>query len=153
MKHARIWFALALTIGLAGSALANPFSPSPFSEGNAYAPTVPVSAFATPSAWFDPSRLHISTSVSFGTGWGGGAASGLQVTNLSYQVSGPLSLRVGVGNTFGGGNSLNGRGGMFLEGFQVAYRPSSMFQINVQYQDVRSPLQLSPYAGYSTFGR
>ena len=141
-------------LAIAGSALANPFSGSPFSEGSTYAPPVPVSAFASPAAWFDPSRLHISTLISFGSGWGGRGSNGLQLTSLTYQFSGPLSLRVGVGNAFGGNSVVRGRGSsMFLEGFELAYRPHPSFQINVQYQDVRSPLQLSPYPGYYTPGR
>src|SRR5258708_7425405 len=67
-----------------------------------FQPRVPVSAFARPAAWLDPARMHVSTSLSFGSGWSGGS-SGLQVTSLSYQFSKPAWLEVSVGNAFGGG--------------------------------------------------
>ena len=122
------------------------------SEGGlVFAPRVPVSAFARPAAWFDPSRLHISTTVSVGTGWGG-RTDALQVTSLSYQVASPLAVRVSVGNAFGASAAERGRG-MFLEGFQLAYRPHPSLQFNIDYRDVRSPLQYSPYLGMGAFGR
>ena len=123
------------------------------SDPTSFAPLVPVSAFARPASWLDMSRLHVSTSVSVGSGFGGGTA-GLQVTSLSYQLASPLAVRLSIGNTFGNGG-LQGTNGMFLEGFSVAYRPHPSFQINVDYRDVRSPLQYSsPYSpfGYSPYG-
>jgi hypothetical protein len=65
-----------------------------------FTPRVPVSEFARPASWLDPSRLHISTTVSVGTGWGGGT-DGMQVTSLSYQVASPLAVQVSLGNAFG----------------------------------------------------
>ncbi len=100
---------------------------------------VPISAFARPAAWLDPSRLQISTEFSVGTGFGGGPAQGLQVTSFRYQLADPLAVRVSLGNAFGApgarGNSP------FLEGLDLAYRPFNSFLIQVRYQDVRSPLQ------------
>jgi hypothetical protein len=127
---------------------ASGFGPS--EGGSAFSPRVPVSAFARPAAWFDPSRLHVSTTVSVGTGWGG-RTDALQVTSLSYQFSGPLAVRLSVGNAFGASAAERGRG-MFLEGFQLAYRPHPSLQFNVDYRDVRSPLQYSPYPGQGAFG-
>jgi hypothetical protein len=128
------------------------------SPAASFTPEVPVSAFAGPASWLDPSRLHFSTTVSVGSGWGSGT-SALQVTRMSYQFGAPLAISVGVGNTFGGASARPGFGGgsglansFFLEGFSIAYRPSSMFQINVQYQDIRSPLQ-TPYGYYGFRGR
>lgn len=119
--------------------------------GSGYEPLVPVSAFARPAGWFDSSRLRISTTVSVGTGWGGGTDA-LQVTSLAYQLAAPLSVRLSVGNAFGSSAVGNARG-MFLEGFAVAYRPHPSFQINVDYRDVRSPLQYSNHTGFGTYGR
>jgi hypothetical protein len=119
--------------------------------GSAFAPSVPVSAFARPAAWFDPSRLHVSTTVSVGTGWGG-RTDALQVTSLSYQFAAPFAVRLSVGNAFGASAAERGRG-MFLEGFQLAYRPHPSLQFNIDYRDVRSPLQYSPYLGMGAFGR
>ena len=120
-------------------------------QAGGFAPLVPVSAFARPAGWFDSSRLRVSTSVSVGSGWGG-RTDALQVTSLSYQLASPLAVRLSVGNTFGTGLVGNGRG-MFLEGFAVAYRPHPSFQINVDYRDVRSPLQYSNTYGIGAFGR
>src|SRR5438477_12916657 len=122
-----------------------------FGAAPSFVPRVPVSAFARPAAWIDPSRLHVSSTVSVGSGFGGGA-NALQVTSLSYQLAAPLSMRVSLGNAWGS-SSLRGGSSMFLEGFDVAYRPSANFMLRVQYQDVRSPLQLSGYNPYGSWGR
>jgi hypothetical protein len=127
---------------------ANGFAPQ---AGSSFAPLVPVSAFARPAGWFDSSRLRVSTTVSVGTGWGG-RTDALQVSSLTYQLATPLAVRLSVGNTFGTGG-LGSTRGMFLEGFAVAYRPHPSFQINVDYRDVRSPLQYSNTYGIGAFGR
>ena len=144
-----------LVLASAGPLVADPFAAGEngFSHqaGSSFAPLVPVSAFARPAGWFDSSRLHLSTTVSVGSGWGG-RTDALQVTSLSYQLASPLAGRLSVGNAFGRGDVGGGRG-MFLEGFAVAYRPHPSFQINVDYRDVRSPLQYSNNSGFGTFGR
>lgn len=148
-------FAALLVLASAGPLAADaPASgPNGFmrSGGGAFEPLVPVSAFARPAGWFDSSRLRVSTTVSVGTGWGGGTDA-LQVTSLAYQLSSPLSVRLSVGNAFGSSAVGNARG-IFLEGFAVAYRPHPSFQINVDYRDVRSPLQYSNHSGFGTYGR
>lgn len=106
-----------------------------------YEPQVPVSAFARPALWLDPSRLHVSTEVSVGSGFTGGPQ-GLQVTRLTYRIGEPLAMRVSLANAFG----TRGPGGgnrMFLEGLDLSYRPFSSVLFQVRYQDLRSPLQLS----------
>lgn len=159
MRSSRIAPGLAALLLLAavGSLSADPLPPPSYFEpqsSTSYSPLVPVSSFARPS-WFDRSRLQVSTSVSVGTGWNGGTDA-LQVTSLSYQLASPLAVRVSLGNAFGKGVAGNG---MFLEGFAVAYRPHPSFQINVDYRDVRSPLQYQNaygyggYGGYGGFGR
>ena len=104
-----------------------------------YSPRVPVSALARPMVGFDRSRLHFSTTVSVGTGFGG-RSEGLQVSRLSYDFGVPLSMSVSLGNAFGSGT---GRGGnaFFLEGLDVAWRPNASTVFQVRYQDLRSPLQ------------
>jgi hypothetical protein len=124
---------------------------SRYDSGSPFAPIVPVSAFARPASWLDPSRLHVSTTVSVGTGWGG-RTDGLQVTSLSYQIASPLAVRLSVGNAFGASAIERGRG-MFLEGFQLAYRPLPSLQFNIDYRDIRSPLQYSSYPGFGALGR
>ena len=125
---------------------ANGFGPE--TSASPFHPIVPVSSFARPASWFDPSRLHFTTTVSVGTGWGGGTDA-LQVTSLSYRVSNPLAVRVSVGNTFGSPGQTNN---MFLEGLQLAYRPHPSFQFNIDYRDIRSPLQYSNYP-FGAYGR
>ena len=152
MRSSRIAPGLAalLLLAAAGPLFADSVpDPSYFEpqSSTSLAPLVPVSAFARPG-WFDRSRLQVSTSVSVGTGWNGGTDA-LQVTSLSYQLASPLAVRLSLGNAFGKG--VTGKG-MFLEGFAVAYRPHPSFQINVDYRDVRSPLQYQQYPYYNGFG-
>lgn len=103
-----------------------------------YSPSVPVSALARPAAWLDPSRLHFSTSLSVGSALG--TTQGLQITSLHYDFSIPLSMSVSMGNSWGPG-SAGGNGKPFLEGLNLSYRPLRSLQVNIQYQDIRSPLQ------------
>jgi len=119
------------------------FSNSP---AGGYTPQVPVSSFARPASWLDMSRLHVTTSFSMGTGFGGGT-SAMQVTSFAYQFASPLAVSVSLGNTFGAGSPGSS---MFLEGFSVQYHPHPSFQINVDYRDIRSPLQYqnSPFGYY-----
>jgi hypothetical protein len=115
--------------------------------GGLFTPSVPVSAFARPASWLDPSRLQISTEFSVGTGFGG--SQGLQVTRLSYRLGAPLAMSVSVGNTFGGGRTFGGGGnGMFLEGLDLSYRPLPSMTVQFHYNDLRSPLQLQRYYDY-----
>lgn len=111
-------------------------------ENAGFAPRVPLSAFARPASWFDPSRLRLMSTVSVGSGFGG-QTSALQVTRLSYQFGAPLTMSVSVGNTFGTFGSSNSS--FFLEGLDVAWRPSKNTLFRVEMRDVRSPLQY----GYS----
>jgi len=104
-----------------------------------YTPRVPVSALARPMVGFDPSRMHFSTTVSVGTGFGG-RSEGLQVSRLSYDFSAPLSMSVSLGNAFGS-NAARGGNSFFLEGLDVAWRPTNSMVFQVRYQDLRSPLQ------------
>jgi len=115
-------------------------------------PQVPVSAFARPAAWFDPSRLHMSTTVSVGSGFGG-ATSALQVTTFNYQFKAPMRMQVSLGNTWG--TAQEGGANFFLEGLALDYRPTASTSIRIQYRNVRSPLQYGNdwgYHGYNGYG-
>jgi len=129
---------------LYGSASADALTGGP--QGG-FSPRVPVSALARPAAWFDPSRLHLSSSLSVGSGFGRGSEA-LQVTSLSYQFQAPLWMNVSLGNAFGP-NAPRSGGSFFLEGLDAGYRPFSNLEIQVHYRDLRSPLQLSndPFRG------
>ena len=122
---------------------------SSFSEGGTYTPQVPVSSFARPARWFDPSRLHVTAEMNVGSGGYGGGTTGLQVTRFDYRFSAPLAMRVSVGNAFGSGVQNNGQ--FFLEGLDVAYQPFKSMTIQVNYRDIRSPLQYNNY-GYGPWG-
>lgn len=140
-------FLLASVVGVVACA---PAHAGPLAASGAYTPSVPVSGLAFPSGWFDASRLHFSQSLSFGSG-GGFGSNALSVTSLSYQFSNPLSFSVSLGNAWGGSGSPYGsQNKMFLEGFHLAYRPNPAFEFQVQYQDVRSPLQ---YGAADRFSR
>lgn len=122
-------------------------------EAAGFAPRVPVSAFARPGSWFDRSRLHLSNTMSFGTGWGG-QTSALNVTSLSYQFRAPVTMSVRVGNTFGTRFSndplaRSSSSSFFLEGFDLAWHPNKNSIFRIEMRDVRSPLQY----GYSPYGR
>ena len=154
MTRRSIWIPalLATAVCIAAPVRAGLLS-DPGSAG--FSPRVPLSAFARPANWFDPSRLHLSSTVSVGSGWGG-TTNALQVTRLSYQFGAPLSMSVSVGNTFGL-NSARSGSSFFLEGLDVAWRPSANTLFRVEMRDIRSPLQYSqwgrgfgydPYAPY-----
>src|SRR6185503_4143773 len=89
---------LAATTASAQSFGATPGASLPGLQG--FQPSVPVSAFARAASWFDPSRLQLTTSLAFGSGFGG-ASEGLQTTSLSYRFSAPLAMSVSVGRAFG----------------------------------------------------
>lgn len=139
---------LVAAIGLLASA-AHAGSINDFGGSPGYAPRVPISALARPAAWFDPSRLHFSTAVSVGSGFGGGGTSTLSTMSFRYDFAMPLSVNVDVGNAWGPGTTSNS---VFLQGLDVGYRPFQSLFIRVQYRDVRSPLQFSPEGRLNPFG-
>jgi hypothetical protein len=49
-------------------------------------------------------------------------------------------MSVSLGNAWGG-NTARGGQSFFLQGFNLAYQPSRSMQFQIQYQDLRSPLQ------------
>ena len=130
-----------LLAGLLSMALVATASAGDLFGGSAapgWSPSVPVSALAHPAAWLDPSRLHFSSSLSVGSAFG--STSALQVTSLHYDFAIPLSMSVSMGNSWGPG-SAGKNGSPFLEGLNLTYRPLKSLLVNVQYQDIRSPLQ------------
>lgn len=141
----RAFLVVAVLAALAVPAFAGDFS-TPVATG--YSPRVPVSAFARPLAWFDSSRLHMTNTVAFGSGFSGGT-SALQTTEFSYAFKAPLVMKVSVGNTLGTGAQSNGAN-FFLQGLDMAWQPNAHSTFRIQYQNMRSPLQYgnawgSPY--------
>jgi hypothetical protein len=134
--------ALAILLGVL---LACPVSANPLGGGTpqAFVPRVPVSAFAYPVSWLDPSRLHVSSIVSVGSGFGNGT-NALQVTRLSYAFKAPIRMSVSVGNAWGAQSA--GSSAMFLEGLDLSFRPSNSTIFEFRFQNVRSPLQYSSFS-------
>lgn len=110
-----------------------------------FAPRVPLSAFARPASWFDPSRLRLASSFTVGSGFDG-RTSALQVTRLSYAFRAPVTMSVSLGNTFGLDRARGGSA-FFLEGLDLTWRPNASSLFRVEFHDVRSPHQLRGY-GY-----
>lgn len=125
----------ALVACTAATARADIFS-DPGAAG--FAPRVPVSALARPAAWFDPARLHMSSTVAVGSAWG--TTSALQSTSFMYRFRAPVTMAVTLGNALG--TSGAGRGmSFFLQGLDLSWRPTGNSMVRFQFQDLRSPLQ------------
>jgi hypothetical protein len=136
-----------LAVLFSGHAAAGAIGGSPL-----FSPRVPVSALGLARDWFDPSRLHVSSMVSVGSSsWGSRGTSALQVTTLSYSFKAPVAMSVSMGNAWGSSTPRNGQS-FYLQGFSLAYQPSRTMQFQVQYQDLRSPLQRQQ-SGFGVPGR
>ena len=143
---------LVLSVALLVALPAAPASAGAIGGAPLFSPRVPVSAFGLARDWFDPSRLHVSSMVSVGSsGWGSRGTSALQVTTLSYSFKAPLAMSVSLGNAWGA-NTPRGGQAFYLQGFSLAYQPSRAMQFQIQYQDLRSPLQYQSY-GFGAPGR
>ena len=135
----RAVLAVAALVTLAAPAFAGTLDGA---SATGYQPRVPISAFARPLAWFDSSRLHMTHSVSVGSGMSG-STSALQTTEFSYAFRAPLTMKLSVGNTLGTAAGQTGSG-FFLQGLDLSYQPTSHSMFRVQFQNVRSPLQYGP---------
>jgi hypothetical protein len=133
MRRISLAFA-ALALTAAAASAGSLFDP----QAAGFRPLVPISALGVPASWFDPSRLHLSSTITVGSGFGGGT-NALQVTNFQYQLARPLSMSVSLGNAFGTGSASNSS--FFLEGLDLTYKPGANSLLRVQFRDVRSPLQ------------
>jgi hypothetical protein len=119
-------------------------APMAYGTPQAYVPRVPVSALARPMAWFDPSRIRVSSTTSFGSSLGGGV-SALQTTSFSYRFEAPVWMRVSLGNAWSD-RTAGSQNSFFLQGLDLAYRPSPSTIFEFRYQSLRSPLQFAPDA-------
>ena len=91
------------------------------------------------SGLLDLSRLQVSHSLTFASSSSslyGNQSGGLWVTRFGYRVSNPLQLSMDLGatiNTSGDGPVLSEKN-LFLRGFEMNYRPSNLFQLNIAYR-------------------
>ncbi|TFG89366.1 MAG: hypothetical protein E4H17_00815 [Gemmatimonadales bacterium] len=142
----------ALVIALLAALLSGPAAAGAIGGSPLFSPRVPVSAFGLARNWFDPSRLHVSSMVSVGSSsWGSRGTSALQVTTLSYSFKAPVAMSVSLGNAWGANTARSGQS-LYLQGFSLAFRPSHATQFQIQYQDLRSPLQYQQ-PGFGAPGR
>lgn len=138
--------ALVLAVVACSAVMAHASSVSdPLAAG--FEPRVPISSLARPAAWFDPSRLHMSSTIAFGSGWGG-TSSALHSMSFMYQFRAPVAMNVTVGNQLGTGAGTDANASFFLQGVDVSWKPSGNSLIRFQYQDLRSPLQYGSMGGY-----
>ena len=131
--------ALTALVLFPAGVMAAPLAPA---MSQAYVPRVPVSALARPMAWFDPSRIRVTSTTSVGSSLGGGV-SALQTTSFSYRFQAPMSMRVSLGNAWSD-RTAGSRNSLFLQGLDFAYRPSPSTIFEFRYQNFRSPLQFAP---------
>lgn len=113
----------------------------------------------------DPSRFHISHSYSLSYYSGGGRSGsvGLYMSTLEYQLSRPLSLRVGLGYLHQPLGFLNSNaspvGNEILPSFRLDFRPSDDFHFIVDYMTVPTSAYGTGYGrggytpGYGAFNR
>lgn len=92
----------------------------------------------------DPSRfrIHNSYSLSFLSGSGQSASVGLFMSTIEYQISRPLSLRVGLGYLHQPLGFLKNVGGpeqgRFLPNVRLDFRPSDKFYFILDYRMIPS---------------
>lgn len=112
-------------------------------------------AKSTGFSLLDPSRLHISNSYSLSYFSGGGQSQsvGLYMSTVDYQLSRPLSLRVGIGYLHQPLGFLNSNtstvGNEILPNVRLDYRPSESFHFMVDYRTIPSS---DYYGGYGWGG-
>jgi hypothetical protein len=92
---------------------------------------------------FDPSRLTMHQSVSFGyySGGAGSGSMGYYLNSLEYSISNPLKIRVDLGymaNTSAlfSRNSSSTKTGTFVPGVSLDWRPSSAFHFSLDFRQV-----------------
>ena len=103
---------------------------------------------------FDPSRLTMRQSYSFGYYLGGGTSSniGYYLNSIEYAFSSPLKIRVDLGYLHSPTNMLSGtssglNSGIFVPGFAIDWRPSKNFNFRLDYRHV----PLGAYGGLNPY--
>lgn len=133
MRATIVGFAVAVVLATAGAALADDVAGPP-SIG--VPPAGGISSPGLLGGFFDTSRLHISNSLVFSSGFGSGPGTGsrsMAFTTLAYDVSGPVSASVTFGNRlFGAPRWAGDTGRMTLESMSFKYKPNNSLSVNVQ---------------------
>jgi hypothetical protein len=157
MKRVALFLSISL-LAAAGFVETPAFAggPSPdFLSGGGLSGSGAPSAGLLRSGLLDFSRLEVSNSLSFATSSSslyGNQSGGLWMTRFGYRVSNPLHVAVDVGavlNTSGNGPVLNEKN-LFLRGFEMNYRPSNNFQLNIAYQHWPAGANLESLYGIGT---
>ncbi len=103
---------------------------------------------------FDPSRLIMKQSYSFGyySGSGTSRSIGYYLNSIEYAFSSPLKIRVDLGYLHSPTNLLSGtssglNSGIFVPGFAIDWRPSKNFNLRLDYRHV----PLGAYGGLNPY--
>jgi hypothetical protein len=101
------------------------------------------------SSLFNPSKLKIHQSYSFGYYSGGGTSGsvGYYLNSIEYAFSDPLKIRVDLGFLHSPTSILSGHSnsGVFVPGFSLDWRPSRYFNFRLDYQHVPAYNNAGPF--------
>jgi hypothetical protein len=103
---------------------------------------------------FDPSKLRMRQSYTFGYYSGGGSSGtiGYYLNSIEYAISNPLRVRVDLGFLHNPAalvskNSSLSNSGTFVPGFSLDWRPVSSFHLRLDYRQ----LPTYYYGGYNGY--
>ncbi len=164
MRLRAIWVGL-LMLGLVGISSAQYRDQNPAGDPQEYFRNSPNLGLQSFRGLLDPSRMHMSHSLSMGyvNGNGVSASRGLYMNTLEYQISRPLSVTTHLGYQFqpSGPAEWNpsNNNTQFVGGADLNWRPTSnsAFRLSV-YRNMASdyyysPLGWDPYGYRSQFDR
>lgn len=101
----------------------------------------------------DPSRLHVSHSMSMGYAGGsqGGVGAGLYLSNLDYRLSNTVDMRLqlGVRSVFHNSMMPGGTGENLVGGAEISWRPTENFQMHLAASRGMAPRSSWPGAWHS----
>ena len=108
---------------------------------------------------FDPSKLTMHQSYTFGyfSGGGGSGSMGYYLNSIEYNISNPLKIRVDLGFLHSPSSLLSGKSslsksGVFVPGFSMDWRPSQYFNFRLDYHQIPSYNNYGPFFYNPAFG-
>lgn len=111
------------------------------------------------SSLFNPSKLTIHQSYSFGYYSGGGSSGsvGYYLNSIEYAFSNPLKIRVDLGFLHSPTSIISGRSslaksGVFVPGFSLDWRPSQYFNFRLDYHQVPAYNNAGPFYFNPNYG-